>query len=535
MMATPQATQSETAMINYEVGKVSEEFIRRNRFCRGKRSGKKYRCGNNIDDSRSINEITELIIETINRMLKWRIWDDWWINAWKEEWLKARSNVELSLRGKYSDKVINAILGLINKYIKYINKLKEYWLRNSINEEIKRLIEDLVSGKAEVIIRKNNGISIYGGHITLEIDKPNENSVTIQLRLKGLKGMKLKVPNIFRWTLSKDEYRQFINELIKALRGGFAITDENIHKGKPAMSTTQIWQVITWSLLYPGTIYVNISGIKVNENNISILWFLITNDYNSIKNEVLKVIEEINKEVLPAFMLTAVLGDGSALIRLKRGKYNEPVIRISMSTTKYNAWKQVLNKLGEIGVKWDEDPYESWININFYGSNAIDLAKAMINSLPRILRDILNAFNAEKWTNIRNMANMKLKFRRGEMQIVVAGFKFTVIAYNGTTKLVLNTKDPNKVKRVLDALKREYGEGFIELIHVYEVGKRLSIVIPMYVFERYDDIRIKVIEVLCKKYEKVDDERRKQIIIENLKRLIKPTEDVCQRSDSGGK
>ncbi|BDR93267.1 hypothetical protein [Vulcanisaeta souniana] len=142
-----------------------------------------------------------------------------------------------------------------------------------------------------------------------------------------------------------------------------------------------------------------------------------------------------------------------------------------MSTTKYNIWKQVLNKLSEMGFKWDEDQYESWISIRFYSGNAIDLAKAMINSLPHILRDILDAFNAEKCINIKNIANMKLKFKKGKMQIVIAGFKFTVITYNGTTKLVINTKDPNKVKKILDALKKVYGERFIELIHVYE-GKK---------------------------------------------------------------
>ncbi|BDR93269.1 hypothetical protein Vsou_23620 [Vulcanisaeta souniana JCM 11219] len=183
-MAASQFAQSEATTANYE---LNEEFTRKNKFCRGKRSGKKYRCSNKIDDPRSINETTKLIIEMINRMLKWRIWDDWWIIAWKEEWLKARDNVELMLREKYSDKIANAILRLINKYIKYIDKLEEYWPRNNINEEIKRLIEDLVSGKAEVIVRRNNGISVYKGHITLEVDKPNENSIIIQLRLKGLK------------------------------------------------------------------------------------------------------------------------------------------------------------------------------------------------------------------------------------------------------------------------------------------------------------------------------------------------------------
>ena len=53
----------------------------------------------------------------------------------------------------------------------------------------------------------------------------------------------------------------------------------------------------------------------------------------------------------------------------------------------------------------------------FYGSNAIDLARAMISVLPPILRDVLDALSFEKWERIKRIAVMKMKYRKGEMQI----------------------------------------------------------------------------------------------------------------------
>ena len=49
----------------------------------------------------------------------------------------------------------------------------------------------------------------------------------------------------------------------------------------------------------------------------------------------------------------------------------------------------------------------------FNGSNAIDLAKAMIASLPPILRDVFDFLNFEKWLRIRRIAEMEMKWRRG--------------------------------------------------------------------------------------------------------------------------
>ncbi|GAB6944457.1 hypothetical protein [Vulcanisaeta sp. JCM 14467] len=52
------------------------------------------------------------------------------------------------------------------------------------------------------------------------------------------------------------------------------------------------------------------------------------------------------------------------------------------------------------------------IEVRFYGSNAIDLARTMINALPPILRDILDALAFEKRERIKRIAEMELKFRR---------------------------------------------------------------------------------------------------------------------------
>mgnify|MGYP001770810735 CR=1 FL=1 len=41
----------------------------------------------------------------------------------------------------------------------------------------------------------------------------------------------------------------------------------------------------------------------------------------------------------------------------------------------------------------------------------------------------------------------------------------------------------------------------------------------MYVFERYEDIKAQVIEVLCRKLEKMKDERKRRIITKHLRRL----------------
>ena len=112
---------------------------------------------------------------------------------------------------------------------------------------------------------------------------------------------------------------------------------------------------------------------------------------------------------------------------------------------------------------------------------------------------------------------MEVRWRRGESQVIVAGLKFTVYVREGDVRLEHRARDDVEVEKVIKALKAVYGDRFA--INVYKSGKYLDIVIPMYVFERYDEIRRQVIEVLCRKLEKTKDEKKRRIITKHLRRL----------------
>ena len=150
--------------------------------------------------------------------------------------------------------------------------------------------------------------------------------------------------------------------------------------------------------------------------------------------------EKLSEEGLLAFMFTVILGDGWVdIVKVpKSGRaYDEAVIEITMTDEKFEVWKPLLEKLRKMGFR-SSGPYSEGnvVNVAFYGSNAINLARAMINVLPPILRDALDALSFEKWVNMRRIAEMEVKFRRGEMSVDLAGYKFTVDVQKGTVVLV---------------------------------------------------------------------------------------------------
>ncbi|WP_252901819.1 hypothetical protein [Vulcanisaeta sp. JCM 14467] len=66
-----------------------------------------------------------------------------------------------------------------------------------------------------------------------------------------------------------------------------------------------------------------------------------------------------------------------------------------------------------------------------------------------------------------------------------------------------------------------YGDGFYA--YVNRGGKYLAVIVPVYVFEGYDDIKAQVVEVLRRKLERTKDEKKRRIITKHLRRLA-PTE-----------
>ncbi|GAB6944980.1 hypothetical protein JCM14467A_17620 [Vulcanisaeta sp. JCM 14467] len=494
----------------------SVDSLRRNRFCIGVKRGGEYVCGGDASEEKR-DKTVGLLAEAINRMLRWHVWETWWVEEVMDEWLEKRDRLELQLRGKYNDDVVNDLLRLVDKFIGYNEQFLNYW--REVGNEVEKLIEDLINGRAEVVIRSEgvSGISVHGEHITLKVNRTNT-SITVHITPKGLEGMTIRVPDVFRKTMSRKEYRKFVKRVLRALRGGFEETDGTIKEGKAAMGTAQIWQVIVWSLLYPSELYVLVDVINVNEGSVTIAWRLRTSN-EALKGKMLNNVDKLSEEGLLAFMLGAVLGDGYAdveKLKINGRVYDEAVVKITMSDEEFKKWEPLLERLKGMGLNWRPDPAgDGVVDVRFYGSNAINLAGAMINVLPPILRDILDALGFEKWERIKRIAEMEVKYRRGESQVIVAGYKFTVNARDAV--LVHKAKDRVEAEEIIDALRAVYGDEFYT--YVNKSGKYLAVIIPMYVFERYDEIKKQVIEVLCRKLERTKDERKKQTILKHLIRL----------------
>ena len=101
-----------------------------------------------------------------------------------DEWLEARDRLEVRLRGRYGEEVVNDITGLVNKFISHDEQLWRYW--HEAGNEVRKLIEDLINGRAEVIIWRNEvGISVHED-ITLDVHRTNTGDITVQLKPKDL-------------------------------------------------------------------------------------------------------------------------------------------------------------------------------------------------------------------------------------------------------------------------------------------------------------------------------------------------------------
>ncbi|MGC9180321.1 MAG: hypothetical protein ACP5GZ_08995 [Vulcanisaeta sp.] len=86
------------------------------------------------------------------------------------------------------------------------NDLRNYWT-SALGNEVAELTREITSGRARVIINRTSktlAVHVYKNHVGLSINKirNNDKSITIQLRLKGLNGLKIQIPNIFRETMN---------------------------------------------------------------------------------------------------------------------------------------------------------------------------------------------------------------------------------------------------------------------------------------------------------------------------------------------
>ncbi|WP_243671356.1 hypothetical protein [Vulcanisaeta sp. JCM 16161] len=263
--------------------------------------------------------------------------------------------------------------------------------------------------------------------------------------------------------------------------------------------------------IIPGRVRAFINAVDVNVEGVAMVWQLRANSHKSLRNSTYEVLND--KETLMAFMLTAVLGDGYAYIT------DKPRIKLVIGTAKFRRWEPILNQLSNIGFKWSPQPGRDAVQITFTAGYAIDMAQAMINIAPPILRDILDVLSIEKWQRMKKIANMEVRFRLGESRVLVGGEPFTVAVSRGSVRLLRKVRDWAGVYRVLEVLRGGYGEDFVSQVKVHRSGGYIVIAIPARLIEGREDIRAQVISVLCRKYWRTSDDSRRMEVVRALSRF----------------
>ena len=128
---------------------INEDLIRKNRLCWGKINESKYECGEEVNDQGVINEVVIILIEVLYRLLRWRVWIPWWLDKEKIRIFNSRDKVKA-----ITNEVAKVIDSILNEMLKYLYQYDDYWIRNRVSSDLRRVIEDLINGRAKIIIRK---------------------------------------------------------------------------------------------------------------------------------------------------------------------------------------------------------------------------------------------------------------------------------------------------------------------------------------------------------------------------------------------
>jgi len=330
------------------------------RICWGVRRGRRLVCGEPVADEGVIKEVLELINELRGRIEKHK--DKLETAAFIDEligllerWLEEHKNDE--------GRKVKEAKKIARKMIKLLRRLRRRWVEEYWRQ-LMELLELLERNAIDVIVTgENNGekslaIHLYNKDVAVIVAKmAKSGSVTIRLSLSRSEGDDVKVANTFN-----------DKELLKAIQHGWEMTDGSIMEGYPRMTTSQPWQVVLWSLAYPGEIHMLINGININEDGVSIKWYLVANDYRAgSKGEIAKEVERLGTERLRVFLAPAVWGDGEVNV-------GEKYVRLYMGLSKYDLWLGIIERLIN-ELSFTIYPGEYKVEVKVLSSKAVGLAR----------------------------------------------------------------------------------------------------------------------------------------------------------------
>ncbi len=175
------------------------------RICWGvkARGSRRFRCGEEVNDSKIIDEVNRLINEFLNRveMHKGVLLSD--SNTPFDESIKALSDWLPKIKGKINESNDEAIINLRRamieigrKMLKLAEEAREKWLR-VYKSEFKELVERLGSNEVRIVISgdpfnksKSFTVHLHTKNLVIDVERvAKSDSVTIILHLTGLGGV----------------------------------------------------------------------------------------------------------------------------------------------------------------------------------------------------------------------------------------------------------------------------------------------------------------------------------------------------------
>ncbi|MGC8606367.1 MAG: hypothetical protein ACP5L5_02275 [Vulcanisaeta sp.] len=430
------------------------------RICWGVRRGKRLVCKEPVTDEAVIKEVLELVDELRRRVevhrgkLGTAAFIGELINL-LERWLEEHKNDK--------GKKIKEAKKIAKKMIKLLRKLKKKWVEKYW-KRLLELMEMLEKNATDIIVTGGNDsnrsltVHLYNEDIAVIVSKvAKSGSITISLSLSKLEGDDVRVTNTF-----SDE------EALKAIQRGWEITDGGIMNGHSAMGTSQPWQVVLWSLAYPGKIHMYINSININGDGASIMWHLIAKDHKAKpKKVVAKEVRNFDEEKLRVFLAPAVWGDGDVNV-------GERYVKLIIGLAKYELWLGIIERLvNELGFTMKIRDYKAEVGIN--SSNAVRLARdwLSVQDIKELIELGASLPGGEKLKRIIELANMEIK-ELGSSSITIPGTDIRMtICIDGQCRVELRARRKSKDEAlwIIEELRRAGCESSLRVAgRYYEVA-----------------------------------------------------------------
>ncbi len=485
-------------------------------ICWGVRRSRRLVCGEEVRDPKVIEETLGLISGFLRRVEKHKdvLLSD--VNTPFDGLIKALSGwlskVVMVIEG---DKVIAESRHVEHEagkaMMKLLSQARERWL-STYKPELEKLIGKLQSGEVTIIItgdsfdkNKSFTVHLYMEHIAIEVERvAKSRSIIMNITLTGLKGVSVIASKLLS------------GNRLRAMQYGLLLTDGSIHdEGYPEMATNQVWQAITFSLIFPGKVYMNVEGVSLNDDYVSITWRLRAVNYKGKFESKAKIAEEINKlnnKEFMDFLLLAILCDGLADIEMKR-------IMLLIGNLKHDLLSDIVERLMSYGFRESDGGYRKIYTV--WKSKAVAVAKSMLSNLKvrALIEDLSQLPDAGKLRRLLTLSNMEIKPKGNSSIEVIEGLKMNIhVKSNGYIELRIKRKGYDNARSIWERLRkadynaklRQRGDRFFE-VYITQIW-----------FIDHPELIIKICRVLRNMYEEAigkSNAKRASVIAQAMTRL----------------